>query len=506
MQVCVLGPLVIREDSAGVPAGGPIQRRILARLALDAGRPVSFDQLELAAWGDEPPLASRHTIATHVFRLRQLALDIATTGDRYVLRTPTDLEEVTRLAEASRAAERAGDRDGARRSLATAIELSRGRAFAELDDLPEAIIAAARVEELVEGLREDRLALTVDDGVSAEVIADARDLATAQPYRERRWELLMLALYRAGRQAEALDAYAECRRRLLDDLGLDPGASLRRMQQAVLAQDPALAPESVPEAAGAAVDRAGGSGGGADSDGTVRVRSAIPGTSTRLIGREVQLRDLGEAWDRARLVSIVGPPGAGKTRLALEFARGVTGRVWYVALEQIPASQAVAAAILEAVDPSSRAAEASAGVTRAVGTLPGLLILDGAEGRQGEVASEVATLIAACPELRILVTSRERLDLLDEALVPLGPLAEDDAIALLVDRARLVDPRFRLSVAETDPAVRLCGLVDRLPLGIELVARHLQLLRVDEVAARVESDMARWAGGPVAGRPGLWAA
>ena len=101
---------------------------------------------------------------------------------------------------------------------------------------------AARLEELVESLREDLLALELDHGRPAELIAEARQLAAAQPYRERRWELLMLALYRAGRQAEALDAYAECRRRLLDDLGLDPGTALRRMQQAVLAQDPALEP------------------------------------------------------------------------------------------------------------------------------------------------------------------------------------------------------------------------------------------------------------------------
>ncbi len=502
MQVCVLGPLVLREGGATVPAGGAVQRRILARLALEAGSPVTFDDLEQAAWGDEPPTASRHTVASHVFRLRRLGLEIATADDRYVLLTATDLEEMSRLAAESRAARETGDTERATDRVQRALELARGRPFAELDDLPEAAIAVARVEELVEGLREDRLTLAIDAGVSAAVIADARRMTADQPYRERRWELLMLALYRAGRQAEALDAYAECRRRLLDDLGLDPGVGLRRMQQAVLAQDPALDPPTREEPAGPTAA-------GVEASAlrpTSRNRPAIPGSSTRLMGRADALLDLGQAWDRARLVSIVGPPGAGKTRLALEFARASEVPAWYVPLEQVSASQSVAAAIVDAVDPSSRAPEASQGAVRAIGSADVLLVLDGAEGRRTEVAREVTALLGACPAVRILATTRERLGLLDEALVPLGPLADNDAIALLVDRARLLDPHFRLAEADMPAARRLCMLVDQLPLGIELVARHLQLLRVDEVVTRVESDLARWAGGPAGGRPGLWAA
>ena len=117
----------------------------------------------------------------------------------------------------------------------------------DIDDLPEARIVATKLEELTDRLREDLLAIELDQGRATELVGLARQLADEQPYRERRWELLMLALYRAGRQADALDAYAECRRRLLDDLGLDPGTGLRRMQQAVLAQDPALEPPGPPQ-------------------------------------------------------------------------------------------------------------------------------------------------------------------------------------------------------------------------------------------------------------------
>ena len=274
------------------------------------------------------------------------------------------------------------------------------------------------------------------------------------------------------------------------------------MQQAVLAQDPSLEPPiPAPEPSAAARPTQQVS-----EQGTIVEPSRIPGTSTRLIGRAVEQRDLVEVWDRARLATVLGPPGAGKTRLALELARAADPPAWYVALEQVPASQSVAAAILDVVDASSRATDASTGIRTAVGTAPGLLVLDGCEGRPVEISREVSQLLGACPRIRVLATSRERLGILDEALIPLGPLASGDAIDLLVDRARLLDPRFRLGPAEMAIADRLCALVDRLPLGIELVARHLQMLRIDEVVRLVESDLGRWAGRPAGGRAGLWAA
>ncbi|MGH2512642.1 MAG: AfsR/SARP family transcriptional regulator, partial [Candidatus Limnocylindrales bacterium] len=504
MQVCVLGPLIVRDATAEVGAGGRRQRRVLARLAMSPGQSVSLDQLEQAAWGDEPPAAARHTLASHVFRLRRLGLAIATQDDRYLLETPTDIAEMERLANAGRAAEAAGQPAEAAAALRMALGLWRGPALSDLDDLPEAVVAAAQLEELLDGLREKLLALDLDSSEPAELVAEARRMASEQPYRERRWELLMLALYRAGRQAEALDVYAECRRRLLDDLGLDPGAGVHRMQQAVLAQDPALdAPPPVSAQGGP--DQSSAAADGVALAATVGP-ARIPGTSTRLIGRVVEQHDLSEVWDRARLATLLGPPGAGKTRLGLELARNAPAPVWYVSLEQLPEAQSVAGAILDVVAPSSRAVDARIGVANALGAGPGLLVLDGCEARLAETVREVGAILAASPQVRVLATSRERLGVLDEAIVPIGPLPPDDAITLLVDRARLVDPRFRLTPDELAGADHLCALVDRLPLGVELVARHLHLLRVDEVIQRVEADLRRWGGGPVGGRAGLWAA
>jgi predicted ATPase/DNA-binding SARP family transcriptional activator len=486
-----------------VPAGGPLQRRVLARLAMEAGRPVTLDDLEEVAWGEAPPPASRHIIATHVFRLRRLGLEIATGQRGYVLETATDAGAFEHLtAEAEAAAERK-DFDAAVAASRAALALWRGDPLGELTDLPEAAALRGRLEDRAEGLREEVLGLELETHPAAGLISTARELVDRQPYRERRWELLMLALYRAGRQADALDAFAECRRRLVDDLGIDPGAGLRRMQQAILAQDPALEPPGAVESGPGPAGAAGAAPAGvAPTIATAR----IPGVSTRLIGRAVERQELSDVWSRSRLATLLGPPGAGKTRLALEAVHADAGPVWYVSLDQVPASHSVAGAILDVVAPSSRAAEALTGVVGALGRTSGLLVLDGCEGRVREATPTVERILAACPGMRILATSRERLGVVDEAVLPVAPLVAADAIALLVDRARLADPRFALAPGEEALADRLCALVDRLPLGLELVALHLRLLRLGEVVERVEADLGRWAGSPAPGRAGLWAA
>ncbi len=229
-----------------VPVGGRQARRILARLALGAHREVTVGALAQAAWSDHPPATARHTIATHVLRLRQAGLAIRTTSGGYCLDTPTDVEQLD-LARATGPGAETSVRQWRR-----TLSLWRDRPFVDLDHVPEAVIEAARLEEAVETIREDLLAAELDglavgdaDGPAGELapldlVGTARQLAEQQPYRERRRELLMLALYRAGRQAGALDAYAEARHVLVEDLGLEPGPSLRRMQHAVLSQDPAL--------------------------------------------------------------------------------------------------------------------------------------------------------------------------------------------------------------------------------------------------------------------------
>ncbi len=486
MLVCVLGPLQVRDGTTVLARGGRQQRRILAGLALGGGRPVSFFDLEAAAWGEEPPATVRHTIATHVLRLRAIGLDISTTADGYCLETPTD---ATQLEHQLAAAREIADGDPPRSAalLREALGLWRGRPFPELD-VPEAEVEATRLEEVVESSREQLLRTQLAFERPGDLVAPAMSLVAEQPYREHRWELLMLALYRAGRQAEALDVYAQARAKLIDELGVEPGPALQRMQQAVLAQDPAL---------DAPVDSAGGKR---------AERARLPGTATRLIGRALERQDLTEVWGRARLATLVGPPGAGKTRLALAAAGETDGAVWYVDVEHLPATEPLADAVLDVVAPSSRSVDAAEGMIDRLRDASGLVVLDGCERRLGEVAGQVQRLLASCPGIRLLVTSRERLGVLDEALIPVGPLPPEDALALLADRARLVNSRFSVEVVDAPAADRLCGLVDRLPLALELVARHLNLLSVRDLTARVETDLGRWAGRSAGGRDGLWLA
>lgn len=495
MQVCVLGPVRIRDSDSVVEVRGRLQQRILARLAVNVHQLVSFEALEFAAWLDERPASARHTISTNVFRLRRLGVNIVRASDGYRLQDPTDVEQFDEWATAARVTRR-GDPAASVRLLNEALELYRGPAFSDLEHVDMARYESIRISDLVESTREDllELELELNDPPSSELISTAQQLTASEPYRERRWELLMSALYRAGRQADALDAYTEARRRLIDELGVEPGPSLRSMQQAVLAQDDRL-------------ERRRPIGGSADVDHPAdSVRHRVPAPSTRLIGRTKEQHDVIQAWARTRLVTLLGPPGAGKTRVAVASVEDDEDRVWFVVLDQDTDSRSVSATILDVVAPASRASDALEGVIAQLSESSGTLVLDGCDARSDAAGRCAAAVLRGCPGVRILVTSRERLGLIEEAVIMVGPMPADDARTLLVDRARLRVPDFAL--ARTDEAVadRLCELVDRLPLGIELISRHLQLMRLDEVITRVDADLGRWTRGEIGAPRGLWSA
>ena len=326
MEVRLLGPLeVVGDDGAGVAVSGAKLRALLARLAIDAGRAVPPDRLLDDIWGDELPGTARNTLQVLVSKLRQLlGRDVvAYRNGGYVLDLPAaalDLAEFERLATAGRAARDAEDHERAASFLETALALWRGAALADFayEEFAQPVIG--RLSEARAAVEEDRVDTALALGRHAALIGDIESLVAEYPLREKLRGQLMLALYRSGRQAESLRAFQDARQTLTDELGLEPSPELRRLEAAILAQDPVL-------------ELAGGTG---PKPAAARRRGKLPVSLTPLIGRAAELAALDELLRDRRLVTLIGPGGVGKTRLALEAAgrgsssspRSVTPPAW----------------------------------------------------------------------------------------------------------------------------------------------------------------------------------
>jgi DNA-binding SARP family transcriptional activator/WD40 repeat protein len=383
MQLRVLGPIEASADRRTLALGGTKQRAVLAMLVLEANRTVTADQLIEGLWGEHPPASAAKMVQNYVWRLRAVlgedaGAEILTRGRGYELRIDPDYVDVRRfqrlLAEASRATDSGAPADAAREALA----LWRGPALSDVADEPFAAPEIRRLEEL--RLEASELAIDADlaAGRHLEVAGEIDALVAEHPLRERIHGQRMLALYRCGRQAEALEAYREARRTLVEEIGIEPGPELRRLHEAILRQDASLEVETaVPELP----------------------RELDTVSSPPLAGRDAELEWLRSRWQRARLrdgslVTLVGPHGMGKTRLAAELAAEAHGEgatVLYAAGTGAP--EAGLAAIASAREPRR----------------PTLLVLDEADRAGVELHAAMRTLAG---ELRdhpslVLATGQE---------------------------------------------------------------------------------------------------
>jgi predicted ATPase/DNA-binding SARP family transcriptional activator len=445
----VLGTTEVEADGVRVELGGPLPRRLVAALLAAEGWPVSEDALTEAVWGAEAPASPAASLQAYVSRLRrQLGRQsLERAGDGYRLAVD-DSDAARFVAEVRRGRELLDDeRPGeAMRAFDTALARWRGEAFADLPDTH----ARTRLNELRAVAVEERLAARIAAGDAPGAVAELTAAVEAEPYRERRWELLILALYRGGRQADALAALRRVRARLTDELGIDPGPALQELEGRLLAQDPRLLLPDRPATA-------------------VRPLS-------HFFGRSGELSTLAELIATSRLVTLVGPGGAGKTRLAVEFA--ADRQPWFVRLADVTDAELVAAAVAAATGVRGSTADA---IATALADRPGLLLLDNCEHLVAAAAELALELLARCPGLRVLATSREPLGVDGERLLPVAPLPTADAVALLTDRITAVRPGWRPGPTEADQLDRLAAALDGIPLALELAAARARVLNLGEL-------------------------
>ena len=498
LELRVLGPVQAVRAGRDVALGGPRQRAVLALLVLEAGRVVPAGRLAEDAWAGRPPLGAAKTLRSYVSRLRSALapeVTLAARGGGYALSVgpgQLDAARFERLVAEGQAVLRRGEAAAAGNRFREALALWRGPAFAGVADVARLALEAARLEELrlaaVEGRLEAGLAL----GRAAEVAGELERLVAEHPVRERLWRLLMLALYRGGRQADALAAYQRARAVLAGELGLEPGEELRELERAVLRQEvPPVA--SLPE-------------------------HNLPAQLTSFLGREPELAALDKLLDGARLVTLTGAGGVGKTRLAVEFAAGATGHfpdgVWLAELAGITDPALVPSAVMEALgarqDGDVPVIDALRWRLRSAQLL---LVLDNCEHLLDACADLAAALLSGSPGLRVLATSREVLGVPGEVACPVPPLAvpaaQDDptvvagapAVRLFLDRGSTARAGAGLAGAPVAAIARICRELDGLPLAIELAAARTSVLSVEEIEAHLADKFAFLARRRPAGDP-----
>ncbi|HEX2506489.1 MAG TPA: BTAD domain-containing putative transcriptional regulator [Gaiellaceae bacterium] len=486
LDIRLLGPLEITVGGSRVDVSGPKRQALVALLALRGGRVVSVDSLVDALWGPDMPAAPRNAVQHHVARLRAaLGPDaIDAVPDGYVLRgAAVDALRFEEELAAARNALRDGNTRAATDTVEEALSLWRGPALHGLVDADWAAAEAGRLQALRADALEAKFEAALALGQHANVVGEIRTALEEHPFRERLWGQLMLALYRSGRQADALETFQEVRRVLSHELGIEPSPDLQHLQAAILTHDDAIV---LPSPA-------------------TRRRGNVPAPVTTFVDREAALADVRRLLDEHRLVTLTGPPGVGKSRLAVEAARTIGDELpdgaWLVDLTRARREEDVAMVFAEAL--GADAATEADPLPRAVACLraaEALVVLDGCDRVVDEAARIAAAALAGCPGVRVLATSREVLHLLGEARLVVPPLAAPDeqapdvsafpAVQLFVERARGARSRFELT-PENEPLVgEICRRLDGLPLAIELAAARVNVLGLRDLLAALDDRSA----------------
>ena len=492
VRVAILGPLEVHDDGgASVAVAGARLRGLIARLALAGGQPVSTGALAGAVWDCALPAEVANALQTLVSRARRAlggaaAVEQSAAGYRLAV-TPDDVDALR------------FERLVAEGAVAEALALWRGPALVDAGDFAEPF--ARRLEELRLDATVTLLTRELDTGRAAARVGELEALVAEHPLHEKLSGLLMRALAATGRQADALAAYEAVRGRLADELGIDPGPEVRAVHLEVLRGE---------------ITAAAAPGGGA--------RTNLRAQLTSFVGRQDEVQRVRKSLASYRLVTLVGPGGAGKTRLATEVAAGVRDNaasgardgtwpddmpsdgIWIIELASVTDAADVPQAVLGSIglresrllpDGQQRitSRDARARLLEGLADTRALLVLDNCEHLIDACAHLADALLARCPRLRIVATSREPLGITGESLFVVPPLGEDPAVRLFADRAAAVSPEFTLD-GETRPLViDIVRRLDGLPLAIELAAARLRTLPLAEISRRLTDRFRLLTGG-----------
>ena len=472
LEIRVLGPFEVLVGGRPADVGGAKRQALLAMLALRPGRVVGVDMLVDGLWGEELPAAPRNALHHHIARLRAALGEGAIVGsaDGYALsEASVDAIRFEELLAETRAALRDGDLFSGADAVEAALALWRGPALQGLGATTWFGNEARRLSTLRVDALEEQFEIGLALGEHRELIPQLRSALADNPYRERLWGQLMLALYRSGRQADALETFQEARQVLSDELGLEPGPELRRLQEAILGHDPAIA--AVPAGR--------------------RRRGNLPATSTSFVGREKEEREVRELLHEHRLVTVTGAPGVGKSRLAVESARSLEDvfpdGIWLVDFARAGDGADALRLLANAVD--VRGTNALARVCLRLQGDTALVVLDACEHVLEEAARIASTLLAECPGVRVLATSREALHVPGEARFPLAPLGSA-AVDLFLERARAARPGFEPDAADAEFAAEIAERLDGLPLALELAAARVNVLGLGELVSILDQRAA----------------
>jgi predicted ATPase len=494
----MLGPLVVRTDDGGlVDVPGARLRGVLVALALRAGHVVPKASLIDWIWGERPPADAANALQRLVSRLRKALPDGVIEGqtDGYLLKVGPDDVDAVRFERLVIAGQARGQDDSRRaRLLREALELWRGAAMQDVGLLESPAFDAVivRLEEMRLTAIEERADAEVALGRGAELVTELTDLVAAHPVRERLVAPLMRALAAAGRDSEALLVYQRTREALADGLGVDPSPELSALHVALLR---------------------GELGRREEEDRKTNLRAEL----TTFVGRDADVAAVRELVAEHRLTTLIGPGGAGKTRLATETARmmldGLPDGAWLVELAAIGTDGDVAQSALaglglrDAMPGGAPPAELTDRLIAAIREREALLILDNCEHVIESAATFVHRLLGECRRLRVLATSREPLGITGEVLWPVVPLALPDtgasqdeiegspAIQLLRDRAGAVRRDVAADAGTLSTIARVCRALDGMPLAIELAAARLRTMSVDQLASRLDDRFRLLTGG-----------